>query len=427
MKIGLFSDTYLPSVNGISYVLEITAKRLIELGHEVYIFAPASNLRAHEPEDHPYVYRFPAVEGIFFDEQLTSVFFPPAAYYRIKRLELDIIHCFTPGQIGSMGMLVALKTNVPLINQYSTDYHEYAAKYPQAIPATIALVLSMPWMLRLSPRETIKLLSVLRPQAGITKWQRAMAIRVHVAIHDNCNAVIALSPKMKAKLDSWHSKTPSTLMPNGVNPLPQSKPAVIRKLRRDLGIADEQVVLLYVGRMGKEKNLELTLDAFARVYTSNRNAVLVLVGGFGYREVLATRAERLGVASSVVFVDKIPREQLGDYYAIGDIFVFTSLSDTQGLVVNEAAGAGLPIILCDDALTTIVQHEQSGLVVKPTVRAVSSAMNSLIDNPVQRAAYGITAARLAKQYDEKSQTKKLVRLYQQCIATHRPPDPERVL
>lgn len=427
MKIGLFSDTYLPSVNGISYVLEITAQRLQELGHEVYIFAPASNLRAYEPYDHPHVYRFPAIEGIFFDEQLTSVFFPPAAYYKIKQLNLDIIHCFTPGQIGSIGMLVALKTNVPLINQYSTDYHEYAAKYPQAIPATIALVLSMPWMLRLSPRETIRLLTVLRPQAGITKWQRAMAIKVHVAIHDNCNAVIALSPKMKAKLDSWQSKTTATLLPNGVNPLPVSDRATVARLRSTLGIRANQTVLLYVGRMGKEKNLELTLDAFARLHKQRADVVLMLVGGFGYRSVLEAQAKELGIAELVIFVDKIPRQQLGDYYALGDIFVFTSLSDTQGLVVNEAAGAGLPIILCDGALTTIVEHQKSGLVVAPTPAKVAEAMQILVDNPALRTAYGAQAAAEAKLYDETAQTKKLVQLYEHCIATHRPPDPERVL
>lgn len=121
MRIGLFSDTYLPTTNGISYVLQIMQKRLEELGHEVYIFAPATNLRGEEPDDNDHVFRFPAIEGVFFDEQLTSVFFPSRAMKKIKALKLDVIHFFTPSQIGLMGAYAAIREDIPLISQYSTD------------------------------------------------------------------------------------------------------------------------------------------------------------------------------------------------------------------------------------------------------------------------------------------------------------------
>src|SRR6266567_8184241 len=123
MRIGFFSDRYLPLTDGIAYSMEDARRELEKLGHEVYIFAPKPGLRYHETS--PRVIRFPAVKGLFFDDYRTSLFFPPQTSRQIDKLKLDLIHFHTPGQIGLFGAVYALRHNVPLVTTYHTDLYEY--------------------------------------------------------------------------------------------------------------------------------------------------------------------------------------------------------------------------------------------------------------------------------------------------------------
>lgn len=416
MRIGLFSDTYLPTTNGISYVLQIMQSRLEELGHEVYIFAPATNLRGVEAGDNNHVFRFPAIEGVFFDEQLTSVFFPPATLRKIRKLDLDVIHFFTPSQIGLMGVYAAIREGIPLVSQYSTDLYHYVEKYPNVLPGTIALSLSAPLILKMTPREIMQLMKALKPKRDITEWHKNMVAKMHVMIHDNCDSVIALSRKMQHQLDSWGSKTATTLLPTGVDPITPPSPAITADFQTVQGITDDDIVFLYVGRLSREKNLDLLVDAFAKLTATHRQVKLMFVGDFNYREQLEDRARQAGVYEKTIFTGRIPRSELGKAYAVADVFLFPSVTDTQGLVVHEAAGAGLPLILCDADVSEVFIDQKTGLLAPSNdSTAYAAAMQRLVEDAELRSRLGKAAQKRAAQFGELAQMQLLEKLYKRCI------------
>ncbi|MCB9823236.1 glycosyltransferase [Candidatus Nomurabacteria bacterium] len=419
MRIGLFSDTYLPTTNGISYVLQIMQANLEELGHEVYIFAPATNLRGDEPDDNDHIFRFPAIEGIFFDEQLTSVFFPSRVMKKIKKLDLDVIHFFTPSQIGLMGAAAAIRLDIPLVSQYSTDLYHYVEQYPNVLPGTIALSLIAPFVFKMTPRETIKMMRVFKPEKTITAWHKSMVARMHVMLHNNCDAVIALSRKMQHQLDSWGSTTATTLLPTGVDPIPSVSVKEIQDFKNRFGINKTDKILLYVGRLSREKNLDLLVDAFEKVAIKNPNTKLMFVGDFDYRKNLEDRSKELGISDRVIFPGRIPRLKLGVAYGSASIFLFPSTTDTQGLVVHEAAGAGLPLILCDQEVSEVFIKDETGLLSSEDSEDMATQIQKLLDDEELSKKLGKAAQKRAAQFSEIGQMEQLEKLYKKIIDEHK--------
>lgn len=416
MRIGLFTDNYLPTTNGISYVVQIMQTQLEALGHEVYIFAPATNLRGKESGDNERVFRFPAIEGVFFDEQLTSVFFPPTALRRIRKLDLDIIHFFTPGQIGLMGAYTAIREHIPLISQYSTDIYHYVEKYPNVLPGTIALSLSAPFILKMTPREIMQLMKALKPKLDVTQWHKEMIAKMHVMLHDNCSAVIALSRKMQQQLDGWGSKTPTTLLPTGVDPIKSTSKGATQEFQKQNGLSAKDVVFLYVGRLSREKNLDLLIDSFEIAAAEDDRIKLVFVGDFDYRRQLEERANKTGFSDRVIFTGRIPREQLGAAYESADVFLFPSTTDTQGLVVHEAAGAGLPLVLCDSQVSEVFVDGQTGLLAPESdPKGFSEVMLQLAKDKKLRTKLGSEAHKRSAEFTERGQMEKIEKLYQKCV------------
>jgi len=146
MRIGLFTDTYLPINNGISYVVQLTRSGLEALGHEVYIFAPSPDSNYVEAD--PNIIRFRAIKGVTYEEDLTSVFFPPLQLQKINKLNLDIIQFFTPNQIGLLGLMAGLRYDIPVISQYSTDIYQYVDYYPAAEKVILAFPIAAPIILK---------------------------------------------------------------------------------------------------------------------------------------------------------------------------------------------------------------------------------------------------------------------------------------
>lgn len=406
MRIGIFTDTYHPATNGIVFVVDIIRKNLTALGHEVIIFAPETRMRFWRRSE-PGVVRFPAIEGIFFDEQSTSFFFPPTRLKKIQALELDAVLIMTPGQIALMGAFAALGDGIPLYFQYSTDLISYIEQYPSVIPGVIALLMSTPFALRLRPREIASLTAALARQRNRhLTWKQDFAAKTLTVLYDRCSGLIGVSKKTAAELRASGTRTKVAVIPTGVDPLPIDMKAA-RRFREQWLHGAHGPVYLYVGRMGSEKNLDLLIDAFAAVVAEEPQSVLVMIGGFSYREELERRAEALGIKQCVRFVGRLPREKLGSAYAAADVFCFPSLTDTQALVLNEAAHAGLPLIWCDDGLNDVLRHRRSGLKAEPDAAAFTAAMLRLGRDEALRRRYGANAKALAATMTERLQAERL--------------------
>lgn len=426
MRIGLFTDTFRPSINGIVYVLESLKRELEAKGHEVYIFCPgkkilpAREVELYEEDDH--IVRFPSIKGAFFDDYDTSVFFPPRVVSQIKKLDLDVIQVFTPSQVGLVGIQAAVKCNIPFIIQHSTDLYEFSEDYPVVLPGLLALIgIVLPTTVKLGRKEIAEVIKLYRPRRGMARWNKDIIQRAVTILYSRADAVVALSEKSANQLRSWQDETnhyPVTTIPSGVNPLPRPTKATLAAFRTEHGISPDDEVFGFVGRLGKEKNLDMLIPTLEYVAHQRPKARLLFVGDFEYRETLEQLAAESEFPERITFTGAIPRENLGVAYAAMDVFVFPSLKDTQGWVLHEAPLAGLPVVLLDKGVTSAVVEGENGFYVENSPEAVSEKIIELLTDDALRIAMGKKSEQIASEFTEERQVGKLIELYERVIENH---------
>lgn len=424
MRIGLFTDSYLPSINGIVYVVVSLKRELEALGHDVYVFCPAKHIRPSRTaelfeEDH-HVVRFPSIKGAFFDDYDMSIFFPPRVVQQIRDLELDVVHVFTPSQVGLAGVSAAVKGDVPFIMQHSTDLYEFSADYPMVLPGVLALIsIVIPRTVKLKGKDVLEILKLYRPRSGAAEWNREIIKSAITILYNKADAVIALSEKSTEQLRSWqddeHYCYDIVTMPNGVDAIRPPRKAELVEFREQYGLSERDEVFGFVGRLGKEKNLDMLIPTFERVIAERPKAKLMFIGDFEYRETLERLAEESGHGDRIIFTGALPREHLGVAYAALDVFVFPSLKDTQGWVLHEAAHAGLPIVLIDQKVTQVVRHGENGFFVENSPEDMAMYIIKLLRSKKLRTEMGKRSKKIARTLTEKRQVKKLETLYKKVV------------
>jgi glycosyltransferase involved in cell wall biosynthesis len=429
MRIGLFTDTYRPSINGIVFVVESLKEHLEAQGHEVYIFCPGSSIRpgrhAETYDEDEHVIRFPSIKGAFYDDYDMSLFFPPRVLSRIKELDLDVIHFFTPSQVGMMGVYASHKCGIPLVAQHCTDLREYVEHYRDTmlLPGLLALITLLPFAMKVNGKDIRELLKMYLPRRERVQWNIDIVERVLTLIYSKCDAVIALSRKSKVQLESWQTNEDYhydvTLMPNGVDRIKPPTEKQLDEFRAEHGIDAKDEVFGFVGRLGAEKNLAVLIETFEKVVAKRPKARLLFVGDFEYRATLEQLASETSHPERVTFTGALPRERLGVAYASMDVFTFPSLTDTQGWVLHEAALAGLPIVLIDKDVSEVVVDGESGSYAENSADSVADAVIDLLSHPKKRGEFGAESQRLARQFTEKRQVAKLAKLYEQIVTEHR--------
>ena len=416
MRIGLFTDTYHPAANGIVAVVDITRKQLELAGHEVFIFCPGvrSDVSLNS-DDH--VIRFPSLPTGLFDDNRLSMFFPPVVMRQIRELEFDVIHFFTPLQVGLMGVYAAERTGAILIGQHSTDFYEYVKHYPQVLPGLLALGTTLPFTIKFDEVDIRTLLSMYRPQREPLKWNRGIVEKSMALIYSRCDAVVALSRKNMRQLKSWRNEYyfDLVLMPTGIDPLPKSTAAARKEFRAAWGIEKDDQLIGYIGRLGAEKNLDLLIDAFCRLAPKRPNLKLVFVGNFDYREELERLADETGYGDRVIFTGRLPRDELDVVYRQLDVFLFPSVTDTQGLVVHEAALAGCPLVLVDKLVSEVLIDGENGFFASESGLGISRKVEKILDDPELKQRFSARSIELAKQYSERTQVRKQINLYEELI------------
>lgn len=430
MRIGLFTDTYRPSINGIVFVVETLKKRLEEEGHEVYVFCPAKSIRPSSmeldfPDDEDHIVRFPSIRGAFFDDYDTSIFFPPRVVQQIRELNLDVIHVFTPSQVGLVGVQAAWKNDTPFIMQHSTDLYEFVEHYPVVLPGVLALIgIVLPFTVKLKGQDIREILKLYRPRRGVTEWNQDIIERAITIMYSKADAVIALSRKSVKQLSSWQHHDDYcydiTLMPNGVDKIPGPTASQLKQFRLEHGIDSDDEVFGFVGRLAAEKNLDILIKTAEKVCAERPKAKLVFVGDFEYRETLEEKAAKSKVSDRIVFTGAMPREALGVAYAALDVFVFPSLKDTQGWVLHEAAHAGLPIVLIDKDVSEVALDGVNALFANNSAADLARKIVTLFENPEMRREYGEASKKMARKFSEKRQVKSLIKLYEKVVADFKP-------
>ena len=373
MKIGLFTDTYLPEVNGVVTVIRTMARELRKEGHEVFIFCP------HYPEGENSdtgVYRFPSIKFTPYKGMRVSLPLNREALRLIP--SLDIIHSHDPFSIGLGALWTSKRHHIPHIHTYHTFYMQYRGYLPRLLRP---------------PRWMVKLLSRL--------------------FCNRCDAIIAPSNQMKKELESYRITRPIYALPFGVDEEEFSH-EIKWNVRTELNIQTKDL-LLYVGRLGLEKNLDFLLRSFQRLLTMRPGANLIIAGDGPQREFLKKYAVELGVDSSVRFIGHLNRSDLVDLYK-QSLFVFASKSETQGVVIEEAMMAGAAVVAVGImGPRDIITSGETGILVGEDENEFARACNRLLQNDIERQRIGMAAREWAHLQSSQVSTKKLLDIYAHCI------------
>ncbi len=412
MKIGIFSDRYLPLSDGICTSIETFRLELEKMGHEVYVFAPKPSWRFKAPSDR--IIFFTAIKGLFFEDYLTSFFFPPQALKQIDRLNLDVIHYQTPGPIGLLGAYYALRKKIPLVTTYHTDLFEYVKHYPAVLPGTIGLSLLAPVITGGNMDEYRNALSSIKPELSVDKWNQKIVVRGLTLVHNHCDLVITPSTKIQKQLQSWGTKSRLAVLPTGVDKITTTA-REIESVRKQYGLSPDDRVIIFVGRIGTEKNVGLLIKAFNTVGRHDERAKLLIVGDGDDLDFFRNEAANSPFGDRITFTGWIQHDKLGAYYDIASVFVNPSLTETQGLSTNEAAWAGLPIIIVDPEVSEVVTDRENGFVAKASPRDLSSKLIKILDNPELQAEMGTHSVDYAANFSASKQAAKLLRLYEETI------------
>ena len=223
--------------------------------------------------------------------------------------------------------------------------------------------------------------------------------------------VIVPSQKMKDKLRSYGVKSRITIIPTGLDPAEfdlSTKPK-----RRS------SFELLYVGRISREKNVDVLVDTMKELASQKANVHLTMVGpGPHYLARTRKRVSELKLGSYITITGGLPRQKALSYYQQSDAFVFPSMTDTQALVLNEAAYTKLPLIFSDPEISFIAEDKQTGIQAKPNGQSFSSAVIRLMNQPKLARKYGQAAHLRATKLTIDNQARRLVTIYRHAIKNH---------
>ena len=329
MNIGIFSDTYYPQLNGVGTSIHTLQKALEAKGHNVYIFTP------YDPKqndgDNPHIIRLKSVPNLLIKGFRTCVAQPPSVLRKIDGLHLDLIHTQTEFSVGMLGKFVAVSRGIPMIHTYHTMYENYVHYI-----------------------------------AGGHLITPKMAGDISAAFCNAASHVVVPTEKTRQLLLRYGVTKPIHTIPTGIDTENFRKgrfsPEEIADLRHTLGIEAETPVVVYVGRLAKEKNLDMVFRAMPTLLQQLPDMKFLIVGWGPEREHLEELSAQLGIDASVIFTGGVPWEEIGKYYQLGDVFCSASVSETQGLTFAEAMAAGVPVVAKKDpCIENIVTDGKTGL------------------------------------------------------------------
>lgn len=380
MKIAIFSESYLPYLNGVSISIRILHEELTRRGHEVWIYAP--HFRGHQ-DPYPTVRRLPSFYTPFEPDYPIAWLFAPRLWREFRTLGFDVVHTHTPFFTGMAGASWARRLRVPLVSTYHTLYEEYLHYVPPIVPKSLV--------------------------RRMLRWHLKR-------YYEGVDAVMTPSEIGAEVLRKYGMQKPITPIRNPVLPFPQVSKA---EARAKLGVPDDGWMLLYVGRMAPEKNVGVLLKAMPHIVRGCPDARLWLVGPGPALDDLKAQAEAMNLTEWVHFTGPVPRDEVSLYLLAADLFVFPSVTESQGLVLDEAQAAGLPCIVANGGgAPEAVDYGQTGLVVEPTPEAFVEAVLRLTRHPDEREALRQKAIRKRELLSVPSVVDRILSVYQSAIALH---------
>jgi glycosyltransferase involved in cell wall biosynthesis len=310
MNILMLSDVYFPRVNGVSTSIRTFARELQRLGHRVTIVAPAYGEADENGEFETLRLR---ARGIFFDpeDRLIRRSALRNAAVELAQRRWDVIHVHTPFRAHQLGVMLRKFTRRPLVETYHTYFEPYAKHY-------------FPWL----------------PAGPLRFIARSISRRLCREV----DHLIVPTQQMEGVLNQYGITTPTTIIPTGID-LDEFTGGDGARFRQAQGIRADQPTLVTVSRLAAEKNIGFLLEVARALLDEFPDLAFVIAGEGPDAEALRAKGRALGLEKHLRFPGNLDRRTtLLDCYRAGDVFVFASPTETQGLVLIEAMALGVPIV-----------------------------------------------------------------------------------
>jgi len=348
VKIAVFSESYKPYISGVTRSVELLKKGLEALGHDVFIFAPKYPGYADKEKN---IVRFPSLPSGYpgFRVAVPSPFLIPKAAF-------DVVHSNSPFLLGMLSMIFAKRKKIPFVFTFHTLFTEYLHYIP--LPKQLSL-----------------------PAVSFLVRQFC----------NRCDAVIVPGEMTKDYLLGFGVRSKIEVIPSGIDDGLCEK-ASASGIRGRLGIPESAKVLLFTGRLSKEKNIPFLLKVFSLVLSQKPGTFFLLVAQGPIKKDLEAFARALGIDKNTVFAGQAPYPEVLNYYKAADIFIFSSKTETQGLVAAEAKACGLPVVTVDaQGVRESVIDGEDGFLVPENEGMFAEKVLLLLSDENKRAVMGSKA------------------------------------
>lgn len=320
MRIGLFTDTYPPYINGVSTSVKMLKDALEKKGHQVFVVTVNSENMRYEFSENDKVIRVPGIPVGIYDYRLTGIY-PLRAINIIKKWKLDIIHSHTEFGIGTFARLIARQLNIPLVHTYHTMWEEYVYYVTKGYFDKSSKKIVEYLTLFYCDKTASELIVPTRKTYDLFKEKYQVDRNIHIV-----PTGIEVDRFFEENVDKKE----------------------VLKLKKKLEIDDSSFNLLFVGRLAKEKNIEYLIDMMKEVTKKDNQIKLIIVGDGPDFERYENIIKKYHLEEQVIFTGKVEWEKIPLYYHLSDLFLTASKSETQGLTVIEAMASSVPPVCIDD-------------------------------------------------------------------------------
>ena len=337
MRIGIFTETYAPFISGLVTSEVMLRKGLEKLGHEVYVVTANLNDFHYKYDEENHVLEVPGIPTGIYDSRLTSIY-PLRAVNIIKKWNLDVIHSQTEFGIGTFGRLLSKQLDIPLVHTYHTMYEDYVDYITKG-------------HFDKSSKKVVKYLTLFYCDRTVSEL-----IVPTQKIYD------LFKEKYKVERNIY-------IIPTGIEierfydeNIDHEK---LEKVRKELKLNDDDFVGLFLGRLGKEKNIVYLINIFNELKDKLPKYKMLIVGDGPDREEYQQLINDYGLQDRIIMTGKVPWEEVPYYYHLSDIFLTASHTETQGLTVIEAMASGsIPICIEDESFINTVTDGVDGRIFK---------------------------------------------------------------
>lgn len=432
MRVALFTDTYLPEVNGAVTSIDAHTRLLGARGHEVLIICPRYRKPILHVVPHVTIQRYRSFS--FISNKATRIALPSMASVaaKLRAFDPDVVHIHTPLSIGVIGLATARMMRLPIVQ----TYHTYIPDFMQYVELHRLLrldemqdrILNSAIFDRMFERGMFHGLAILqenraavaaqitdvaeKARADVTdgdgpELSTRFAWQFTRTVYNRSDLVLTPSITLKKELEEHGVTVPVEYLSNGIDT------SIIRP--KDSYAPTGR--LLHAGRLGHEKNVDVVVRSFARLLESNPAATLDIIGDGPAREALARLVERLGIGASVRFRGFMDRQTLGRTYREYDAFVTASTIETQGIVLLEAMTAGVPVIgVRALAIPELVRDGRAGVLVEPGDEpAMAEAMRQVLADEALRQRMGAAGREDVRPHELPAVVTRLECLYGEAI------------